>query len=507
MVEFKKILCIVGVILIISAPLISIASETGGGQPVVGGYDDYERTVERGEKATFNWTVERREDVDHTVTVETEGFEDVENKISPSWFILDEEEPNKIVTLTVELPMFPDTDQVEGSVNFSFHRGGEPVDHEVENITIDIGGLPDQADANTLVGGFRNPLPSPLDGPIGAFLLNLLIWFSIAVAGFFLITPFLHHLAKKTETDLDDILVKMIRRPLLLFIFLYGFIHSLIRLDLPFEIRATFYQLYSLLALVIGAYIVYRIVDGVLDEISFKRGGESTPFANVLKPIFEKLTLIVILLAVSVIGLSILGIEVTALLAGAGVLGLVVAFAAQDTLSNFFSGMHLLLDRPFTIGDVLELESGEYCRVEDVGMRSTKLYNIREHEMIVLPNNSIANQQIKNLAEPDTKKRLAIRIGVAYGSDIKKVKEILYDVIEDQKSVITDEEELEPAVMFSDFGESSLKFTLRFWIDDYLEQWNVASNIRDRIDEEFRDAEVTIPFPQRTVWLKEKEDE
>ncbi|MEF8873660.1 MAG: mechanosensitive ion channel family protein [Candidatus Thermoplasmatota archaeon] len=507
MVEFKKILCIVALILIISAPVISLSSGTAEGQPVVGGYDDYERTVKRGEKATFNWTVERVEDLDYTVTAETEGFEEVEKKITPSWFILDERNPNKVVMLTVELPMFPDSDRIEGSVNFSFYREGEMVDHQVENITIDVGGLPDKADANTLVVGFRNPLPSPLDGPFGAFLLNLLIWFSIAVAGFFLVTPFLHHLAKKTKTELDDLLVKMIRRPLLLFIFLYGFIHSLIRLDLPFEIRATLYQLYSLLALVIGAYIAYRILDGVLEEISFKRGGEETPFANVLKPIFEKLAVIVILLAGAVIGLSILGVEVTALLAGAGVLGLVVAFAAQDTLSNFFSGMHLLLDRPFTIGDVLELESGEYCRVEDVGMRSTKLYNIRAHEMIVLPNNSIANQQIKNLAEPDEKKRVGINVGVEYGSDIGKVKEILHEVIEDQENVIMGEEGREPVVLFSDFGESSLKFILRFWIDDYLEQWTVASRIRDRIDEEFRDAEVTIPFPQRTVWLKNDEGE
>jgi len=472
---------------------------------VVGSYDEYERTVERGEKATFNWTVERRAD-DYTVRVHIEGFEGIESSISPTWFILDEGSPNRVVTLTVELPLFPDTDRIEGAVTFSFYREGEMIDQEVEDIVIDVGGLPDEADANTILGGFRNPLPDPLDGPIGAFILNLLIWFSIGLVSFFLVTPFLHRLAKRSKTDLDELLVKMIRRPLLAFIFLYGFIHSLIRLDLPFEIKATLYQVYMILVLAIGAYVAYRIFDGVLDEISFKRGGESTPFAKVLKPIFEKLALIVILLAVSVIGLSILGIQVTALLAGAGVLGLVVAFAAQDTLSNFFSGMHLLLDRPFTIGDVLELESGEYCRVEEVGMRSTKLYNIREHEMIVLPNNSIANQKIKNLAEPDRKKRILVNVGVAYGSDIERVKEILYDVIEDQEHVVK-EEGLEPVVRFTEFADSSLEFNLRFWIDDYLEQWNVASNIRDRIDQEFRDAEVTIPFPQRTVWLKDEDGE
>jgi len=507
MVEFKKLLCIAGIFILILSPIASFSLENteAESRPNIGEDDDYVKEVEVGEKATFNWTVYRNASEDFAVRVSVHGFEDAEKSVSPDFFVLDEEEKYKIVSLTVELPMYPAEREKEGGVSFSFRRLGEDEPYLVEsrNASIDITGLPPVGEENTIVGGFENPLPAPLDGPRGAFLLNLLIWLSIGLASFFLVTPFLHRLAKKTKTDLDELLVKMIRRPLLAFIFLYGFIHSLLRLDLPFEMKATLYQTYSLVALFIGAYVVYRIFDGVLEEISFKRGGESSPFAKVLKPIFEKLAMMVILLAISVIGLTILGVEVTALLAGAGVLGLVIAFAAQDTLSNFFSGMHLLLDRPFTIGDVLELESGEYCRVVNVGMRSTKLYNLRDHEMIVLPNNSIANQKIKNLAEPDKKKRIAVNVGVAYGSDIERVKEILYEVLEDTEHIITDEENLKPVVRFNEFADSSLEFNLRFWIDDYLEQWDVASKIRNKIDEEFRDAEVTIPFPQRTVWLKE----
>lgn len=503
MAEFRKLLCIVGVIVLILAPLTSMGvgrAETD--EPFVGEYDEsYERTVERGEETTFSWTIEKEDSQpSHTVNIKTEGLEDLEKELTPERnFLL---EDDQIVTLTVEVPLFPEDEKIEGSVIFSFSRGGELQNETERSVTINVSGLPDTAESDTILGGFRNPLPAPFDGPFGAFLLNLLIWLSIAAASFFLVTPFLYRLTKKTKTDFDELLVKMIRRPLFLFIFIYGFIHSLTRLELPFEMKAALYQLYSILALVIGIYVTYRLLDGVLDEISFKRGGESSPFAKVLKPLFEKLGLIVILLGGSIIGLRILGIEVTALLAGAGVLGLVVALAAQDTLSNFFSGMHLLLDRPFTVGDVLELEDGEYCRVMTVGMRSTKLYDMREHEMIVLPNNALANQKIRNLAEPDEKKRLLINVGVGYESDIEQVKKILYEILKDQEDVMT-REGLESVVLFSDFGDSSLKFTLRFWIDDYLEQWKVASRIRERIDEEFREAKVSIPFPQRTVWLKE----
>ncbi len=506
MVEFRKLICFTVIILLLVGPTSALSIVSAEEQPIVGEYDPpYERTVDRGEKTTFRWTIEKEEDhPDYTVRINTEGFEGFDLQLDPEDnFIL---EDDRIVTLIVEVPHFPEVEKIDGYVIFSFSREGI-TQHEVERVvTINVGDLPDTVEANTIIGGFRNPLPPPLDGPIGAFILNILIWFTIGMIVFFVITPFLHRLTKKTESDLDRLMVKMIRRPLLIFIFLYGLIHSLVRLDIPFEVRAGLYQIYSLLALAIGIYVTYKILDGVLDEISVRRGGESSPFGRVLKPVFEKAGLIIILLGGLVIGLRILGIQVTALLAGAGVLGLVVAFAAQDTLSNFFSGMHLLLDRPFTIGDVLELESGEYCRVESVGMRSTKLYNIRDHEMIILPNNAIANQKIKNLAEPDRKKRVLVNVGVAYGSDIERVKEILHEVLKEQDCVIT-EEGFEPVVRFSDFADSSLDFNLRFWIDDYLRQWDVASAIRDKIDQEFREAEVTIPFPQRTVWMKKEKDE
>ncbi|MBS3790514.1 MAG: mechanosensitive ion channel family protein [Candidatus Thermoplasmatota archaeon] len=505
MPKSKKFLCFTVITLLVLGPVVALSLGTTEGQPVVGSYDEpYEKTVDRGEETTFRWTIEKvPDDPDYTVSIRTEGLEGLNYQLDPeSIFIL---KNDKIVTLTVEVPTFPDVEKIEASVNFSFSREGK-IQHQAErDITINIGDLPDAAEANTIVGGYRNPLPSPLNGPIGAFMLNLLIWFVIGMTVFFIVTPFLHKLTKKTQTDLDRLMLKMIRRPLLVFIFLYGFINSLLRLELPFEIRASLFQVYSLLALGIGVYVAYQIFDGILDEISLRRGGETSPFGKVLKPIFEKAGMIIILLGGLIIGMRILGVQITALLAGAGVLGLVVAFAAQDTLSNFFSGVHLLLDRPFTIGDVLELESGEYCRVENVGMRSTKLYNIRDHEMIILPNNAIANQKIKNLAEPDKKKRVVVNVGVAYGSDIDRVKSILYDVLKDEDSII-EEEGFEPVVRFSGFGDSSLNFNLRFWIDNYMKQWDIASVIRNKIDQEFREAEVTIPFPQRTVWMKSEID-
>jgi len=181
-------------------------------------------------------------------------------------------------------------------------------------------------------------------------------------------------------------------------------------------------------------------------------------------------------------------------------MGLVIAFAAQDTLSNFFSGIHLLLDGPFKIGDIIYLETGEYCRVENVGMRSTKLYSILDHELIILPNNAIANQKIVNIVKPDKKIRKKVEVNVAYGSDLKKVKKILYNAAKSHPNVV-DKPKYEPEVRFTGFGDSSINFLVYLWIDQVLNQWKVLSDVRTEIETRFKEENITIPFPQRTVWL------
>jgi small-conductance mechanosensitive channel len=148
------------------------------------------------------------------------------------------------------------------------------------------------------------------------------------------------------------------------------------------------------------------------------------------------------------------------------------------------------------------LESGEYCRVENVGMRSTKLYSLFDHELIILPNNTMANQKIINIVKPDMKIRQKVEVGVAYGSDVEKVKKILYECASNHSDVLTEGED-EPLVRFTGFGDSSLDFLIIFTIDDVMKQWKVRSDVVTEIDKRFRKENVTIPFPQRTIWFNE----
>ncbi len=450
----------------------------------------------------MNWTLSRNSSKDYVVKVDVTGLNGWKTNIQPSYFVLDDENPYRIISLRYHVPIYPEKEVREATVHFQIRELNGTETTEIEkDITFTLKSIKQKH--NTIIGDMENPLPKPLDNRYGAFILNLAIWFGIGFVFFLMITPVVERLTRKTETELDDVLLKFTRRPVLILIFIYGFINSIFKLGLSIKIQATIYQVYLVATIAIGMLVTYRIFDGIVMEYGAEKAAGLETYENVLQPVLDKIGAIIIVIGGSLLILKVLGIQITGLLAGAGVAGLVIAFAAQDTLSNFFSGMHLLLDRPFKIGDVILLESGEYCRIRDVGMRSTKMYDIFEHESIVLPNNSVANQKIINLSEPDTKMKVKVEVGVAYGSDVDQVKKILRDVIDDHPDIMTKGNHA-PTVRFKEFADSSLNFSVRFWIDHYMKQWEVASDIRKRIDDRFKDAEITIPFPQRTVWLEEE---
>ncbi len=493
-------------ILLGSVLLIPFHSVNSTARPLVGEDDVYTKTIGMDETEEFQWIVSRTDDTDYAVKVNiTDGMDPWKKSIEPSYFVLNDDNPYQIVTFEVTVPEYPKKDSRSATVSFTFRRLNETEKTTIDkNVTLNIEGTGLGEKDEKILDLFDNPLPNRYQSTWTTFALNLLGWLIIALVVFFIIDPVIHSFAKKTETKLDDALVKLLRKPVLVIIFLYGIINSVLKLNMNIGMQASIWKFYHIGIIIIGVVVTYKIIDAVMDEVAVRRGGENSAFAKVMKPVLEKIIAIFIILGGLISGLRVIGVEVTALLAGAGVLGLVIAFAAQDTLSNFFSGMHLLLDRPFKIGETILLESGEYCRVMEIGMRSTKLYSIFDHEVIIIPNNVISNQKIINLVKPNTEIRNRVEVGVAYGSDVQKVKKILMEVAENHPKVLNDDKH-ENLVRFKEFGESSLNFTLVIWIDNVENQWRVMSDIRGEIDRRFRKEGITIPFPQRTVWLNQSD--
>ena len=335
-----------------------------------------------------------------------------------------------------------------------------------------------------------------------AFFVNFLLWVGVGLLLLFVMDPILKKAAKKTETEIDDMLLEIIRGPVLIFLAAYGFASSIYILSPSLGMVLLVEKTYDIIIIILAGWIAYKVFrDIVIHQIKKYAGRTNTELDDALVPLTEKLGIIVIFFFVLTAILGYLGVDVTMLVAGMGVLGLIIAFAAQDTLSNFFSGIHLLLDRPFKEGDIIKLESGEYCEVRHVGMRSTKLYNTFDHDMIIVPNNQIAGQKIVNISTPDANFKVRFPMDVSYDSDVDEVKRTILEVAMEHPNVIKEGDKA-PFVRLVDFLDSNIRFQLYLWVDDAMNQWKVESEIKEELFKRFNQKGIEISYPINIVHLE-----
>ncbi len=197
--------------------------------------------------------------------------------------------------------------------------------------------------------------------------------------------------------------------------------------------------------------------------------------------------------------LLIWGIDPTAWLASAGVIGIAVGFAARDSLANLFSGIFLVADSPYKIGDYIVLDTGERGEVTQMGMRSTRLLT-RDDVEVTVPNAVMANAKIVNESGgPWEKERIRVPVGVAYGSDVDEVCEVLEAVAVNHVEVVN---QPAPRVRMRAFGNSSLDFELLAWIDRPVLRGRIRHDLLKNIYNAFIEHGIEIPFPQTDVHLR-----
>lgn len=361
-----------------------------------------------------------------------------------------------------------------------------------------------------VLGWFEDPLGNyipALDNEWGVFTTTILVWLLIGIFTYFILDPFVKAFTSKTKTDLDDQILSIVKGPVFWLILTYGIVSSMEVLNFSWSIIHALDLLYSVTLIILFCWMGFKIFKDVLLSWGRKFAEKSeTEIDDVLLPVFEKVGMIAIVVIAIIACLDLFGVDVTLLMAGMGVAGLVIAFAAQETLGNFISGMFLLTDRPFKVGDLILMDDGDYCRVEHIGLRSTKLYNTFHHDMIIVPNNKIANEKVVNLTQPDPKMKINLAINVDYKTDIKKAKDIILSVALTNKSVLTDDEH-RPFVRLTDFEDSAIQLKMFAWVDNLDNQWRAAAEIREEILARFRAEGIEIPFPQQVVHFGDGETE
>jgi small-conductance mechanosensitive channel len=213
----------------------------------------------------------------------------------------------------------------------------------------------------------------------------------------------------------------------------------------------------------------------------------------------------IILATAIIIALDLLGVNVMPFIAGAGVAGVAIGFAAKDTLSNLIAGILLIIDRPFEVGDRIEVWSAPagtstWGDVIDIGLRATKI-KTTDNIVIIIPNNEIMLRDIINYTTITEKIRVRINIGIAYDADMQMAKDIILNVA-DSAAWVT--KHPLPAVVVKKFGDFSVDLQLRVWIDDARKRMRTISYITDGVKTAFDEQGIEIPYPKRDIYIKGK---
>ncbi len=205
----------------------------------------------------------------------------------------------------------------------------------------------------------------------------------------------------------------------------------------------------------------------------------------------------VVYLGVVVFTMSTAGIDITILITASAALFVGLGFALQELFQDIIGGIFIIVDKSLSVGDIVEVE-GKVGKVFDIKLRTTRCIT-RDDKVIIIPNHKFISETIFNYTQNYKTTRESVKVGVAYGSDVNLVTKILEESVVSQKGVLKSPK---PFVIFEDFGDSALLFSINFFINDSFTDPRIKSAIRYKIDADFRKHNITIPFPQRDVHIK-----
>ncbi len=304
----------------------------------------------------------------------------------------------------------------------------------------------------------------------------------------------LRRLARAWKSELDDIVFEETGTPIYVTIALGGIYAS----TFPLEIASAWYFYFRGIVFSVIAVLWMRSIIR-MGKRFFKSVKKSDRIDTTFIPIFENVWSFLVIIAGLFLLLELWNINITPFLASAGVAGIAVGFAAKDAIANFFGGIALYFDDTYKVGDYIVISSGEAGTVEDVGIRSTTL-RTRDDVIVTVPNSVLNSERVTNESNPPDRKRIKVPIGVAYGTDIERLEEILEDIAADEPLVL---DEPEPQTRFREFGDSALNYDLLAWISNPVDTPKAVDRLNRAIYKKLMDEDIEIPFPQRTVHLDE----
>ena len=277
----------------------------------------------------------------------------------------------------------------------------------------------------TLFGYVIN-LPSPLDAlnpTLATFLITALAWIVICILAYLVLTYALKAITRRLAGEVEDILLGILQKPVIILVISYGVLNTLGTLPLYPGFVAFLEKLFQTILILVVLYLFWRLIKDVVIYYGkgWARKTESKIDDNLL-PILNIFGPLAIIVVGVLMVLPMWGLDISSALVGAGVLGLVLGLALQDSLSNLFSGMSLVVEAAYRIGDLLQLADGTVCEVEEMGLRTTRMYSLDSHCTLYMPNKSLANMTIINITKPTVEQRDHIEFSLSNDTDMAEVE-------------------------------------------------------------------------------------
>lgn len=334
--------------------------------------------------------------------------------------------------------------------------------------------------------------------PVSITSILILLFFFLRAIAFKL----LHRYSEKTKTNIDDLIIQAIKGPSLFWSIALSLYIGLHFLKIPKDYVNIINKFIFILIIASVTFVLSNLLSRLFKYYT-EKSERMVPATGLANATIKGIVLIIGGLLI----LNGLGISITPLITALGVGGLAVALALQDTLANLFAGIHIIMERSIRVGDFIKLESGEQGYVQDITWRTTRI-RMLPNNMVIIPNSKLSQSIITNYYLPEQRMSLLIPIGVSYSADPEHVERVL---IEEAKKAVVEIPGLlaepEPFVRFiPGFGESSLDFTLICQVKEFVDQYYAQHELRKRIFKRFKEEGIEIPFPHRTVYLREEKD-
>jgi len=310
---------------------------------------------------------------------------------------------------------------------------------------------------------------------------------------------YLHLWAQRTTWEFDDVIIGATRGPFLLWVVALGIYLALEFSRLPEEIVALLGKIILALVVLSMTLVLANIVSAIFQR-ALARGEVEAPATSLTRTFIRAGVIIVGILVL----LSTLGISITPILTAFGIGGLAVALALQDTLTNLFAGFNVSMAKQIRVGDYIQLDTGQEGYVTDINWRTTSIRDF-SNNLIIIPNAKLAQSIITNYYMPDKPVTIRIPVSVSYSSDPEHVERVLLEI---GQQALREMPQLDPSfapvVRFSNMGEFSLDFLLVVRAKTFDDQFVAQHELRKRIFKRLREEGIEIPFPVRTVYLKDE---